>query len=292
RPSTDIEAFSRLLQSSTRVLALCGAGLSAASGLDTFRGAGGMWKRYRATDLATPEAFDEDPGRVWLFYSYRRHRALQAKPNAAHHALAELARKMEGFVCLTQNVDGLHQRTNHPSSQLKLLHGSLFDVKCWNESCNYYESNNFTDPIVPSLAVTENTATDLETPEVRIPEPELPPCPQCKSLLRPAVVWFGEALPTKTLGEIDDFMRQGPIDLIMVIGTAATVYPAAGYVAQAKAKGARVAVVNLDAGDLGAAGGRKGSGLGEEDFLFVGDAAEIVPQMVKGVVGEVKIAEA
>lgn len=65
-----------------------------------------MWKRYRATDLATPEAFDEDPGRVWLFYSYRRHRALQAKPNAAHHALAELARKMEGFVCLTQNVDG------------------------------------------------------------------------------------------------------------------------------------------------------------------------------------------
>lgn len=127
---------------------------------------------------------------------------------------------------------------------------------------------------------------------MRIPEPELPPCPQCKSLLRPAVVWFGEALPTKTLGEIDDFMRQGPIDLIMVIGTAATVYPAAGYVAQAKAKGARVAVVNLDAGDLGAAGGRKGSGLGEEDFLFVGDAAEIVPQMVKGVVGEVKIAEA
>jgi NAD-dependent deacetylase sirtuin 5 len=105
-PSTSSEEFGKLLKSSKRVLALCGAGLSAASGLDTFRGAGGMWRKHRATDLATPEAFKADPGLVCLFYSYRRHRALQAAPNAGHYALAELSRKMPGFITLTQNVDG------------------------------------------------------------------------------------------------------------------------------------------------------------------------------------------
>lgn len=104
--STSISDFQALLSSSTRILALCGAGLSASSGLDTFRGAGGMWRNHDAMSLATPEAFRKDPGLVWLFYSYRRHKALEAKPNKAHSALAELARRKEGFVCLTQNVDG------------------------------------------------------------------------------------------------------------------------------------------------------------------------------------------
>jgi NAD-dependent deacetylase sirtuin 5 len=101
-----LASFQEHLQKSTRILALLGAGLSAASGLPTFRGAGGMWKNHVSTDLATPEAFSEDPGLVWQFYSYRRHMALQAKPNPAHFALAELARKKEGFLTLSQNVDG------------------------------------------------------------------------------------------------------------------------------------------------------------------------------------------
>jgi NAD-dependent SIR2 family protein deacetylase len=105
-PSSDVEAFGEVLKSSKRVLALCGAGLSAASGLDTFRGAGGMWRNHQATTLATPTAFRADPGLVWLFYSYRRHRALQAKPNAGHVALVKLAEKMPDFITLTQNVDG------------------------------------------------------------------------------------------------------------------------------------------------------------------------------------------
>jgi NAD-dependent deacetylase sirtuin 5 len=105
-PSTDAQEFSRLLASSSRVLALCGAGLSAASGLETFRGAGGIWRNHDAKALATPQAFRSDPGLVWLFYAYRRHKALQAAPNPGHHALAELARKMPGFITLTQNVDG------------------------------------------------------------------------------------------------------------------------------------------------------------------------------------------
>ncbi len=98
--------FQRHLASSERILALLGAGLSASSGLPTFRGAGGMWKNHEATSLATPQAFMHDPGFVWQFYSYRRHMALQAKPNHAHYALAELARKKPGFITLSQNVDG------------------------------------------------------------------------------------------------------------------------------------------------------------------------------------------
>lgn len=102
----DLESFSNHLRYSERVLALCGAGLSAASGLPTFRGAGGLWRSYDAVSLATPAAFNENPGLVWQFYSYRRHMALKAKPNAAHYALAELAKRKKGFLTLTQNVDG------------------------------------------------------------------------------------------------------------------------------------------------------------------------------------------
>jgi len=104
--SSDIESFAAHLQSSKRILALIGAGLSASSGLPTFRGAGGLWRTHDATSLATPEAFSRDPGLVWQFYSYRRHMALKAQPNKAHLALAELARKHPGFLALSQNVDG------------------------------------------------------------------------------------------------------------------------------------------------------------------------------------------
>lgn len=106
RMSADMESFSAHLQGSKRILALLGAGLSASSGLPTFRGAGGLWRTHDATTLATPEAFNADPGLVWQFYSYRRHMSLQAQPNKAHMALAELARKNHGFMTLSQNVDG------------------------------------------------------------------------------------------------------------------------------------------------------------------------------------------
>lgn len=103
---TDAQSFGEHLKRSTRILALLGAGLSASSGLPTFRGAGGIWRNHDAVDLATPEAFDEDPALVWQFYSYRRHMALNAKPNKAHWALAELAKRNKHFITLSQNVDG------------------------------------------------------------------------------------------------------------------------------------------------------------------------------------------
>jgi len=105
-PPEQLQSFQEHLSKSTRILALLGAGLSASSGLPTFRGAGGLWRTHEATQLATPEAFERDPGLVWQFYSYRRHMALKAKPNPAHYALADLARKRESFITLSQNVDG------------------------------------------------------------------------------------------------------------------------------------------------------------------------------------------
>lgn len=106
-PSTDTQSFTEYLKGCRRILALLGAGVSAASGLPTFRAAGGLWRAYDATSLATPEAFEANPGLVWQFYSYRRHMALQAQPNKAHYALAELARKNKDFITLSQNVDGM-----------------------------------------------------------------------------------------------------------------------------------------------------------------------------------------
>lgn len=301
-PSSDVSKFHEVLTSSKRIMALCGAGLSAASGLGTFRGAGGMWRNHRATSLATPEAFEKDPGLVWLFYSYRRHKALQAKPNAGHYALTELSKKLPDFITLTQNVDGLSQRAEHPREQLKLLHGSVFDIKCF--SCDRIELNNYDDPFHPLLAIeseeddrlvpAENTVRataaymDPNVNTTTINPDDLPHCPKCKTgLLRPGVVWFGEALPEDTLGEIDEWIKQDKIDLILVIGTTATVWPAAGYVEEAKRKGARVAVINMDGldGELGAA-----SNLRNGDFLFQGDAAKILPEILKPVIGELKIA--
>ena len=110
------------MSKSTRILALLGAGLSASSGLPTFRGAGGLWRTHDAVQLATPEAFQADPGLVWQFYSYRRHMALKAKPNPAHYALAELARKREGFLTLSQNVDGMFTLSNSSDKYHKLTH--------------------------------------------------------------------------------------------------------------------------------------------------------------------------
>lgn len=118
-PHNDVEAFQEVLRSSTRILALCGAGLSASSGLPTFRGAGGLWRNYDATQLATMNAFRNDPGLVWLFYAYRRHMALSVEPNPAHYALAALARERKDFICLTQNVDSKLYSNNGPSAVLE-----------------------------------------------------------------------------------------------------------------------------------------------------------------------------
>ncbi|KAI0834539.1 DHS-like NAD/FAD-binding domain-containing protein [Hypoxylon sp. FL0890] len=285
-PRTSIDEFKELLKSSNRVLALCGAGLSAASGLPTFRGAGGLWRNYDPTSLATPEAFSRDPALVWLFYAWRRHMALKAKPNRGHYALAELAKRRENFLCLTQNVDGLSPRSGHPESQLRLLHGSILDNKCFNE-CGYVDRNDLSDPVCPALApAAEDYPPDKKLPllDSDVPVPhikveDLPHCPNCKTaLLRPGVVWFGEELDQPMLQQIDNWINQDRVDIMLVIGTAAAVYPAAGYTHKARRQGAIVAVVNPDPDSA--------QTLSQQDFFFQGDASEILPQLFEKVIGK------
>ncbi|KAL1586519.1 hypothetical protein WHR41_05249 [Cladosporium halotolerans] len=308
-----LDDFHDAIKNSKRVLALCGAGLSASSGLPTFRGAGGLWRTHESTSLATPGAFAADPGLVWQFYGYRRHMALQAQPNSAHYALAELARKMPGFQCLTQNVDGLSQRAEHPRAQLQLLHGTLFDLICADKEGCGYGRTDFSDPVTPALeiptsgldptsneargeasslseAVRRRSNLDISDINVHLPKLEsndLPQCPRCETnLLRPGVVWFGEQLPFTVLDTIDEYLAEDePIDLMLVIGTSAQVYPAAGYVDLARHRGARVATINMDNSDL------PRGGQDDRDWFFWGDAAKIVPHILRPVIGEVAIPE-
>ena len=181
----------------------------------------------------------------------------------------------------------------HPQKSLYTLHGSLFSIKCFNQSCDYLEENNFDDPLWPALATASEDSVDPKKtlplldpkePLARIPESELPHCPKCKKgLLRPAVVWFGEDLDRGMLSEVDDWINSEPVDLMLVIGTSSKVYPAAGYVEKARRKGAAVAVVNVEVSDLGSARDLKPG-----DFVFQGSAEEIVPTMLEPVIGKLK----
>ncbi|GAO18296.1 uncharacterized protein UV8b_06232 [Ustilaginoidea virens] len=286
----DVEAFHEVLRSSRRILALCGAGLSASSGLPTFRGAGGYWRSHDAAKLATMRAFMTDPGLVWLFYGYRRHLALQAKPNAGHRALAALANKSSNVLCLTQNVDNLSQRAGHPPEQLCTLHGSLFDIKCTTDGCGWIQRGNFDDPFCPALApASEDPASGKPLPLLNpyhrikhVTEEELPRCPKCKTgLQRPGVVWFGEELDKAMLERINDWIAQERVDLMLVVGTSAQVYPAAGFISRAKLHGARIVNINPEAEDEAEL--RK---LHPGDFAFGQDAAKCLPRLLEPVIGK------
>jgi NAD-dependent deacetylase len=178
-----------------RIVVFTGAGVSADSGIPTFRGAGGLWRNFRSEDLATPEAFTRDPALVWEWYEWRRALVRDAQPNAAHHAIAKLDRA----VVVTQNVDALHTRAG--SRNVIELHGSLFRVRCTRERT---------------------------TIEATAPFDEIPPRCACGALLRPDVVWFGEMLPPAALERASQLISDA--DLLLVIGTSGVVYPAAGLV--------------------------------------------------------------
>lgn len=179
-----------------RVVVFTGAGISAESGIPTFRGAGGLWRNFRAEDLATPEAFARDPRLVWEWYEWRRGLVREAKPNAAHEAIARLG----DAVVVTQNVDGLHARAGSPD--VIELHGNIFRVRCMREG---------------------------DVREAYAPFENVPPRCACGALLRPDVVWFGEPLPEDAFARAAATIREA--DLLLVIGTSGVVYPAAGLVA-------------------------------------------------------------
>lgn len=211
----------RALRPEARIAVLTGAGVSAASGVPTFRGPGGLWRNVRPEDLATPDAFARDPRLVWEWYDWRRQRVAACEPNPAHHVLAAWSRRFPGFTLITQNVDGLHERAG--TARVLRMHGSIWDVGCWH-----------------ACASAPHRWRDDTVPFTTLP----PPCPHCGGPLRPGVVWFGEALDGDVLARCVE--AAATADVFLTIGTSSVVYPAAGLLEVARGRGAITVEINPD----------------------------------------------
>jgi len=229
-----------------KVAVLTGAGISAESGIPTFRGPGGLWRERRPEDLATPQAFARDPDLVWQWYDWRRSVVASAEPNAGHRALAEFEqRKNVALTLVTQNVDGLHRRAG--SHSILEIHGSIWTLRC--------------------------TACGREWRDESVPL-ALPPLCICNAGLgsgqvRPGVVWFGEGLPADVWPSAENAAKT--CDVFLVVGTSAVVYPAAGLIPIAKHAGARVVEVNVEATPMSA----------RVDGVLQGRSAEILPELLR-----------
>lgn len=218
---------------------LTGAGISAESGIPTFRsGSGGLWRNFRAEDLATPQAFARDPAMIWEWYDWRRSQIAKAVPNAAHMALAAHSGPL---TLITQNVDGLHDMAG--SRDILKIHGDIWIRRC--------------------------TVCGHETSDRVAPLPAYPPlCAACGGVERPGVVWFGEALPPDVWEASERAAKQA--DVLLVIGTSAQVYPAAGLIPLAKRGGARIVEVNIE----------RTAASAMADEFHQGSASEIVPGLL------------
>ena len=218
-----IQRAAAALAEARHVCVLTGAGISAESGIPTFRDAQeGLWANYDPLDLATPEGFERDPELVWRWYDWRRELVRRAEPNPGHHALAALARRVPRLTLVTQNVDGLHQRAG--SQDVIEYHGNILRDRC--------------------------TAEQIVVERSRDTGGGLPRCATCGGLLRPDVVWFGEMIPRGALLPADAAAED--CDVFLSIGTAALVYPAAGLVDAALRRGATVIEINPSPTDLSA----------------------------------------
>jgi NAD-dependent deacetylase len=214
-----IRALADRLRAARRVAVLTGAGVSAASGVPTFRGPDGLWRQYRPEDLATPAAFERDPRLVWEWYDWRRTRIAGCTPNAAHAVLAAWGARWPAFTLVTQNVDDLHERAG--SAGVLHLHGSIWHVRCAARCRSGRASRRRDDAPLASLP---------------------PRCPACGAVERPDVVWFGEPLDPRLLERAADAVDGA--DVVLVVGTSAVVHPAAGLIGVAAAARAFVAEVN------------------------------------------------
>uniref|UniRef100_A0A671F6S1 NAD-dependent protein deacylase sirtuin-5, mitochondrial n=1 Tax=Rhinolophus ferrumequinum TaxID=59479 RepID=A0A671F6S1_RHIFE len=225
RPSSNMASFREVFAKAKHIVVLSGAGISAESGLPTFRGAGGYWRKWKSQDLATPEAFAYNPSRVWEFYHYRREMMQSAKPNPGHLAIAEcearLHKQGRRVTVITQNIDELHRKAG--TKNLLEIHGSIFKTRC--TSCGVVAENH-KSPICPALSGKgcEEAA--------------------CGGLLRPHVVWFGENLDPAILEEVHRELAL--CDLCLVVGTSSVVYPAAMFAPQVSARGVPVAEFNME----------------------------------------------
>ena len=235
-----------VLRNARSIAILTGAGVSAESGVPTFRDAlTGLWAQYRAEELATPEAFLANPRLVWDWYAWRREKVRSVEPNPAHRAIALMQDRLPKVALITQNVDGLHQRAG--SKDVIELHGNIARVKCFDEN---------------TLVETWDDSQDKP-----------PKCPRCGGLLRPDVVWFHEELPKAALEAA--WAASSDCEVFFSIGTSGLVYPAAGLPGLAKQHGAAVIVVNPDAG----------SAQDGADVHLSGKAGEVLPELLEAVWG-------
>ncbi len=239
------EEFKQLIEllcQKSRIAVLTGAGISAESGIPTFRGEDGLWKTYRAEDLATSSAFSRDPKLVWEWYNWRRGIIAPVNPNPGHKVLARWEKIFPDFSLITQNIDGLHHKAG--SEKIIELHGNIWKVRCSKEG-----------------TITDNHDFPLK---------ELPPhCPSCGALLRPHVVWFGESLDHEILQKA--YLLSSTCQIMFVIGTSAVVQPAASLPLMAAEAGAKIVEINPDPTPL----------TPYSDFSFRGKAGEILPSMDK-----------
>lgn len=236
----ELEDAAGRLARAERVLVLTGAGISAESGVPTFRGPNGLWRDFRPEDLATPEAFDRDPRLVWEWYEWRREGISPVRPNRAHLAVAQLEQRTPGFLLATQNVDGLHAQAG--SRRMVELHGSIWRLRC--------------------------TACQRVREDRQVPLPALPPRCECGALARPDVVWFGEVVPSAALERAFAAAREAQV--VLVVGTSSLVYPAAALPRHAIDAGSFVIEVNQEETPLSSVA----------HVSFRGKAAELVPALV------------
>ncbi|MCK4757615.1 MAG: NAD-dependent deacylase [Thermoplasmata archaeon] len=234
----DVELIEKLRQAS-KVVVVTGSGISAESGIPTFRGEDGLWKKYRAEELATPQAFFANPELVWEWYDWRRQLIGKAGPNPGHQIIASMEDYYDDFLLITQNVDGLHGKAG--SHNMVEIHGNIWKVKCTEENTEKFLDEN--------------------------PIGQLPPKCECGALLRPAVVWFGESLPVDGLVRADKAIKE--CDILITVGTSGYVYPVASFPMIAQASRALVIEINLEKTPISQIA----------DYTLLGKSGDVLPAL-------------
>jgi NAD-dependent protein deacetylase/lipoamidase len=230
--AADLEIAAARRSYVVRVLVITGAGVSAESGIPTFRGKDGYWRNLDPIKLATPEAFARDPELVWQWYRERRERIRDAKPNAAHEAIAKLAQRADEFLLVTQNVDDLHERAGLAKAEMVQIHGDIFVTRC--SRCDF-KGKDF-DCEHEQEHEDENVSVAGDG--------DVPSCPKCDALLRPGVVWFGEPLPSRETERVETYLQRDPCGIVIVAGTTATFGYIIDWALRASRRGGELIEVN------------------------------------------------